>query len=133
MVQTPAPTSWESILGAVASVANFGLLIFAGVQVWRERRRDTQRAAAATAHASNLAYLLRREIRALIGVPPTRDSFETRLRALQSENRYHRAVDEIAADAKALSTTAIEASPTVAAAAPLIYVHVHEGLRRVDE
>ena len=59
MPNAASPFWWSAALAAIASLANLGLLVFAGVQVWREWKRDDRRIAAAAAQASNLGYLLR--------------------------------------------------------------------------
>jgi hypothetical protein len=133
MPNAASPFWWSATLAAIASLANLGLLVFAGVQVWREWKRDDRRIAAAAAQASNLGYLLRREIRALIGAPASREALEKWVRDAQSQGRYRTAMDEIAADAKALATVAPDAPEAISAAVQLVYVHVHEGLRRLEE
>lgn len=66
------------IASVVASVATLVLAVFAGVQIWREFRRDAESQRMAEARISSIGFLLRRQLLVWVGqTSSSSNAFET--------------------------------------------------------
>lgn len=66
------------IASVVASVATLVLAVFAGVQIWREFRRDAESQRMAEARISSIGFLLRRQLLVWVGqTSGSSNAFET--------------------------------------------------------
>jgi hypothetical protein len=82
------------ITSVVAAGATVVLAVFAGVQIWREFRRDAESRRMADARLGSIGFLLRRQMLAWIGHAQTSsDVFETWIRDAQNRNSFTRELD----------------------------------------
>lgn len=133
---TPSPAWWEiaSIVGS--ALATIVLTIFAGVQVWREKRRQTDQAKTAAVQLSGVGYLLRSRLLRWVGSDPTDESnsaFDDWLRDAKNSNTLENELEAGRGEVREMIAFAATAPEEPAAAARSVYVNFLEGVRRLSE
>jgi hypothetical protein len=106
---------WQVIATVVEAAATLVLAFFAGLQLWRERRRTQERQKSADARINGIAYLLRRQLRSWLGIEPANaDGLEGWVADSITAKALTKHLDTAEERATALVTLAPEASVAIA-------------------
>ncbi len=125
---------FDTIATVAGALATVSVAFFAGVQIWREKKRSAAQCAAAVARTSAIGYSLRGRIRSWLGMSGDKDdNSEKWLRAAQRgqtlEAEFQGGVEEL----REMMSLLADVPEATAKGIRNAYVLYLEGIRRLSE
>jgi hypothetical protein len=132
-MQTDRPL-WDVAATVASAFATVAVALFAGVQLWREYRRQKNAEKTAVSAVSALAYLLRRRLKSWLGPNEGDEDFlEEWLRDQRNAKTYDREIAAGERDFRELMALLADVPEFTAAAARDAYLFYLEGVRLLRE